>query len=586
MKNYIVQAWIVILSTLLLGSCTKIDLGQFTPDNPVISFSEQQLEVPNTMDTVFVEISSNLPYRLKTDKDWVKFVKPNGIGSEKVAIIITRNREQAIRTAQVEAYITGEASASLTITQQADDPLPDYTQHFYVKEAASADNTGLSWEQATTLDQALSSANDGDFIHLASGNYSPTLKLTGGTLPSDITFEISQNIHLIGGYPSQASTGAISNPAANPTTLTGADKATHVVSIVAPIKDKQQVYLEGLIITKGKAGGSGSVTVQGNVLSRQHGGGMIIAGAKVELNQCRIQHNVSTNHVPGVYLTASAEVTMKEVSIKNNSTTIAASNGGGIWNDGSTLTMYDSEIVDNRIGGVGAGLYSLHTVRVSKNMLYNVTIANNVCGIFGNNAVGGGIYAREKSIIYLVNSTVHGNKAGGTNYGGGIALFGATEVTLINATVSANEGGTNATQAGGSGIHNSSAANNVLRIYNSLIVGNKGGTGDQLGGSTFATFESKSSLIKDLLYNYEGQSSITAVDVNQLFSPYANYGGYAETLPLQGSHIASTAGMSSLQLQLLGANHPSVTASYLLIDQNNKSRTGKRFMGAAFVGAE
>ncbi|MVZ67378.1 hypothetical protein GQF61_16105 [Sphingobacterium sp. DK4209] len=579
MKLYRIKQVLVLLILAAFASCQKIDIKSFDAQAGEIAFDKSSLDAGNQLDTLEIALQSNLPYRLKTASNWITFVKANGLASDKVQIIVARNRELVDRTGIVEAYITDQVKTSLTIVQKAGE-VSSETKHLYVKATATASTDGLSWEKATSLDQALKDAENGDVIHVAAGVYRPTVTLTGGSQAGDITFEIAQNIKLIGGYPSQASTGATADPINNKTELNGDDKAIHVLTILAPKTPGQKVEIDGFTLTKGKAGGTGTVPSNGLNISRQHGAGLLIAGSVVELKNMRITDNSSANHNPGVYLTAAADVIIRNSTISNNYCTIASSNGGGIWNDGSRLQLIDSEIVGNRIGGVGAGLYSLNTSVESVNILYNVTIANNVAGMFGANSVGGGIYAREKSQFYLINSTIHSNRAGGNGFGGGIAMYGASQMNLINSTVTANQGGMNNAGSGGSAIQNASAANNSLFIYNSIIAGNVSTGSPELGGNAFASYSIKSSTLGTQVYDYDGKLGTKTFDPQASFGTVGNHGAYGETVPLKGASAATTDGMTTLQLQILGVNLSAINADYLLIDQKNVSRNGKAIMGA------
>ncbi|WP_164108396.1 MULTISPECIES: BACON domain-containing protein [Sphingobacterium] len=582
--NRIVKSFLILISGLFcLVSCKDIDLESFTPSTGRIGFASVSLDAPNTLDTLWIDLNSNLPFRLKTDDSWISFVKPNGLSSEKVGIITARNRDLAERIGKVVAYVTDEVRAEIQIKQSAGDPLPDVTRHFYVRVDGQTAADGLSWTNATSLHKALDEAVNGDYIHVAAGVYIPTQVLTGGASVQDATFEIAENVRIIGGYPAQATNGSVADPKLHKTEFNGNNKSIHVVTVIAPKAQGQQVELHGITITKGMAGGTGSVNASGTVVSKQHGGGLFVSKAKVLLKNVSVTDNGSANHAPGVYITSLADVTMDHVSVKNNYTTIAASNGGGIWNDGSRLVMYDSEVVGNRIGGVGAGLYSLNTAVESVNILYNVTIARNITGIFGNNAVGGGIYAREKSLFYVVNSTIYGNKAGGSAFGGGVALYGATTFHLISSTVSGNEAGTTATAAGGVGIHNASANNNNLHIYNSLVSGNLRGSWSDIGGNAYAGYSVKSSILGTQVLDFDGRPTLGQFDPEVSFVAFGQHGGFGETFSLKGTSAASTEGMSSLQLEILANNLQALESKKLLVDQNNVSRSNKKVMGADVV---
>lgn len=571
----------ILLGVVSIISCKDVDPKSFHPETGIISFSSSTLEASNALDTLWIDVESNLPFRLKTTSSWLSFVKPNGFSSEKVGIIVARNREQGLRSGIVEAYITDGVFAQLQISQAAGDPIPDYTRHFYVKTDAYDTGDGLSWENAITLDQALEEAVSGDVIHVAAGIYRPSKMLTGGTTTKDATFEIVENVQIVGGYPAQASEGAISDPLVHITELNGNNEVTHVVTVLAPQDPVQQVKLSGLTITKGMAGGTGNVNAGGVTVSRQHGGGLFVSNSKLVMEQCSIIDNGSANHAAGIFITRSANVTMNRVSIKDNYSTIPASNGGGIWNDGSRLVIYDSEITGNRVGGVGAGLYSLNTAIESVNILYNVTISKNVSGIFGNNSVGGGIYARERSVFYIVNSTIYGNKAGGTSFGGGVALYGATTFHLINSTISANEAGEKATAAGGAGIHNASANNNKLHIYNSIVSGNGENNATDIGGqSTYVAYSIQSSILGNQVYDSGEKLTSATFDPSTGFSVFGVNGSFLETLPLRGVSAATTDGMSVLELEILANNLQDIDGQRLLYDQNNVSRQNKEVMGA------
>lgn len=85
---------------------------------------------------------------------------------------------------------------------------------YFVSKSGSLTGNGLSWESSITLEKALSLAVSKDTIHIAAGIYKPTKCVTGGDENDarDKTFEIGQNITLIGGYPADATTGAKANP--------------------------------------------------------------------------------------------------------------------------------------------------------------------------------------------------------------------------------------------------------------------------------------------------------------------------------------------------------------------------------------
>ncbi|WP_018630672.1 right-handed parallel beta-helix repeat-containing protein [Niabella aurantiaca] len=572
-------AFLLLFLQLFTTACYKADPESFAPGTPEISFPQASITVPSDMDTIEVPVTANLPWRVKTDADWISFVKANGSETGTFKVAIARNRTTAARTAEITGYITADETVKMTIIQQGGEPAPDHTRHFYVKTSGDENKDGLSWANATTLDAALTNAANGDFIHIAEGSYIPSRTIAGGNTgnASDNTFEIAQNIHLVGGYPANATEGSVADPAANPVLLSGADQKYHVVVVSAIPEGEHQVSMKGITITKGHAGSSGAVPVNGANLARNYGGGLVVIKSKLLLENCRIADNTSDQHIAGIYMLSQSEVTIRNSSISDNK---ANSNGGGIWNDGSKLYLFDSEITGNIANGVGGGLYSLNVGVVSYNYLYNVTIAGNQVGAPGFARVGAGIYSRERSQYKIVNSTIYGNKNVGTGFGAGIAVYGGSTVDIINTTISNNEGGVDNTATnGGSGIfNNNSPTANTVNIYNSVISGNTGHA-NEIGGANISL---QSSIVGASVYNYEkavepGQS----FDPATMFLPFAKYGtGYGKTLPVKAGSPATTFGMTTLQLQVAGANL-SLDENYYLKDQNHKSRTSTTVMGAA-----
>src|SRR5699024_5931236 len=120
---------------------------------------------------------------------------------------------------------------------------------------------GHSWMEACGLDSALKEVKSGDTIFIAEGTYLPENVLAGAegdNDDNDKTFEVSENVTIIGGYPSNAVMGAVANPNQYKTILSGDDIYYHVVTITAPEESGKQVYIEGVTITKGKTATSSS----------------------------------------------------------------------------------------------------------------------------------------------------------------------------------------------------------------------------------------------------------------------------------------------------------------------------------------
>ena len=116
---------------------------------------------------------------------------------------------------------------------------------------------------------------------------------------------------------------------------------------------------------------------------------------------------------------------------------LTGSNGGGILNNGSTLTLSGCTVSGNSVGsGLGGGIYN-------SNNTSTLTVSG--CKLSGNIAYdGGGVYNSIGATATIVNSTLSGNISTGGDYdegdGGGVYNFEGT-VTLSGCTLSGNSAG-------------------------------------------------------------------------------------------------------------------------------------------------
>jgi len=178
-----------------------------------------------------------------------------------------------------------------------------------------------------------------------------------------------------------------------------------------------------------------------------------------------------------VTVESDATVTLNDLTIENGVGVVSDSDsdgaGGGIYNDGGTVTITDSSITDNMAaaqccgsgyGGPGGGIETdSGTLTIT-----NTTISDNT-------GSGGGGVDSDSSIVTIVNSTISGNTAfpydgGGINNADGVG-DGHDSLTITSSTISGNSG-----YFGGGGIETDNAS-----ITSSTISGNK--TLDNYGGA-------------------------------------------------------------------------------------------------------
>ncbi|PRD47377.1 BACON domain-containing protein [Sphingobacterium haloxyli] len=586
MNRYLNQ-WTGIFFVLLLGvcfSCSKIDdLGSFTPQEPAFSLETDAIEVSKEGGEFIINVESNLPWRAKSSADWISLSSENALATGEITFNAGRNRSTDQRTAEITVWITKDHEKKIRVIQ-APAELSDLITHYYVKVSGTDENSGLSWDEATTLEKALDEVIPGDVIHIAAGTYTPTKTITGGNSSNeeDRTFEIHSNIGLIGGYPADATEGAVPDPTLHETVLSGntsSGKVYHTVAITAPVQAGQKVVLQGLSIKFGQAAnsGTGHITLNGAQYYRFYGGGVIVARSVVDIIDCEISENTTGFHAAGVFVFSGATVRFERSTIKENNGIHNGGNGGGVFNDAATVYFYDCEISSNTISGVGAGIYAFSSSEPTYTYIYNTTVAhnNNDVGNVSQTRRGGGIYGRERSVTIIVNSTFYGNTGG---HGAGISLYGTaaapSRMDIISSTVTGNQAFNN-----GGGVE--LTANTTLNIFNSIVSGNTASNGgDIFVGSGANPSFSSSVRGNQLLDNNGAVIDAQTFDFGTMLGNFAKNGGYAETVILSAGSSAATSGMSADQLENLGNTYnPALSAEVITYDQNGKPRSSAA-MGA------
>ena len=197
---------------------------------------------------------------------------------------------------------------------------------------------------------------------------------------------------------------------------------------------------------------------------------MIIAGGGRTIQRNPSWHCSANEgiHFRILYIASTGNLTLRETTISQGcvrGTGEVFDKGGGIYNDGGTLTLEHSGVSENRAFDDGGGLYQAGG---------SLTVMNST--ISGNQSLsndGGGIFSGKSSSVTLINSTVSGNIAtNGGEDGGGI--FNSGHLTLTTSTVSGN------TAHMGAGIFNGNTG--IATLEQSTVSGNTA-TGD--GGGLY-----------------------------------------------------------------------------------------------------
>ena len=333
MKN-IFKAFIMLTAAFVLAGClNSIDDSGFDPKTPNITFSEENLSIDQNGGELTVKINSNLPWRVTSNAAWLTVSEPNGLESKDLILTVAKNRTRKERVATLTAWIIADKPVTMTVTQ---DPTPageSFT--YYVKMDGDAAAEGFTWETATTIYAAMEKAADGDKICVAAGSYSPITLIPGGEDEKDRTFEFHSNFTIEGGYPADATTGAVADPSKNETIFDGLGSAYHVV-VVSASKDNTPSVLKNVTITGGRTSATNQTTYRQageNLVDIGLGGGLYVGKANFVMENCKVLANAAC-HAAGCYIAPNAEVTFRQCTFQNNS---ADNNGGGVWNAGGTL---------------------------------------------------------------------------------------------------------------------------------------------------------------------------------------------------------------------------------------------------------
>jgi hypothetical protein len=233
----------------------------------------------------------------------------------------------------------------------------------------------------------------------------------------------------------------------------------------------------------------------------------------------------------GIY-NEGATLTVGNCTLSGNSTNNSAG-GGGLFNNVGTLTVSNSAISGNSAGFGGGGINSFRGT---------VTIINStVSGNTVNAGNGGGIYISGDSgggMLTITNSTISGNSASGSGIGvGGGMHIGGASVTIEHSTISGNTA-----QFRGGGVNGSFISGNTIIALNTAPSGP-----DVFGTLTSENFNliGNNSGATITPAQFSDQIGTPGSPINPLLGPLQNNGGPTLTRALLSGSPAIDKGHSS-----------------------------------------
>jgi hypothetical protein len=208
---------------------------------------------------------------------------------------------------------------------------------------------------------------------------------------------------------------------------------------------------------------SGLTLTGGAVGAGANGGAIRFSGSSLTLeNSAIIDNRAGAPDLPdesaeggGIYASG-GRIVITDSAFSGN---YSSEGGGGIDADRTTLTIRNSRFVDN--DGVGGGAIGITNGVLS---LEDSKIIGNDGGKYGYLGSGGGILIFN-STASIARSSINGNRA---NYSGGIDI-GGSRVTITDSTIADNVGSSDGSgSAGGIGV-----SGGQLHLRNSTVTGNQ-----------------------------------------------------------------------------------------------------------------
>jgi hypothetical protein len=161
---------------------------------------------------------------------------------------------------------------------------------------------------------------------------------------------------------------------------------------------------------------AGSPTIVNNLISHNtasSGGGIEIHNGNFTISDCTFSANTANVMAGGLLCSYNSNIILNNCTFTNNS----ASQGGGIWNSESDITLFDCGFMGNRARYTGGGMYGTRSSTIS---LANCIFAGNRAGEHGgamyNHGYQGGLRATLTNCTFTGNLAPDGNAVGYDSY--------------------------------------------------------------------------------------------------------------------------------------------------------------------------
>ena len=275
---------------------------------------------------------------------------------------------------------------------------------------------GESWENSTNLQRALTLANDGDEIWVASGTYYPDEGQGQTDGNTSASFSVVSKIAILGKFDGSESTPEERDIAGTPPSILSGDisqddlqspkafpLAAAIVgencnSVITTVFEGGELLLSDLTVV----GGDARRFQVG--MSNLNGGAIRCENSTLELLRCELLGNRA--RTAGALYTNNGILTVSGCLIAGNT---SRGDGGAAAFSNSMVIIGESIFNSNTAGGDGGAIEATLATQLS---FSNCTIGKNACGFRG-----GALYSLFESSVSFGNTIIWGNSS--TFFGAG-----------------------------------------------------------------------------------------------------------------------------------------------------------------------
>jgi hypothetical protein len=252
-----------------------------------------------------------------------------------------------------------------------------------------------------------------------------------------------------------------------------------------------------------------SSSIRNNSAARA-GGGLEANGGLVLLSDIDLSGNEAGINGGAVHISGVGSVTIEFADIFENE---AGNEGGALWNSSQGTLIVTDAVIDSNLASFGGGIH---------NDGGTLTITRSTISYNEATNTGGGLNAESgNGIISIVNSTIAANTTFAFE-GGGIAITGPATLNISNSTIAFNS----ANNSGG-GIFNFGA---TVNLVSTLVAGNEdvNGLNDLVNAN--GTYNADHSLVQSAVAGtINGTSTANLLNVDPLIDIETfNFGGIVE----------------------------------------------------------